>query len=259
MRYTLFLLVYFYNSIAMAQNYQVISSTEALRLVTEHSLQLTEQLAFNFAFIYCLPDDKFLIMPSCGKSKYSLIVDDETVLNEMIQNRYFPVPDSGLLFEKERDRIHNITQDISYYTNILSGKLQMDVEVKDDSAYFKLLTKALQKYTKHDIEYDEDFIVAIGIYTGEILRRRMGGIWAFRKERIMNPYWVPEVSMHDMGNNYHAGDCWIWVRLGEYMHRKGKFDVQKCIEYIGTWYSPLSDEDAESMRTRMKEVWWYPE
>jgi hypothetical protein len=221
-------LVLLINSAVMAQNVKSYEVKEVVWLLNKVdveglSLEDSEQLSFNLAFVYMLKDGKVVIIPSIGEK--GLLIQDESSYLEMLNKQHFPVEDDGSFFAPERHQIKEIKEDVSFYISQL--KVLGVHGLPDEQATLpalKELSTAINNYGKDRVI--NEFTVAIGIYLGEIVRRRIEGQWNFERQETLNPYWIPYIELNDKAS------VDIWESL--FYH----FKKRKKVSLVD-WYNEL--------------------
>ena len=183
----------------------------------------SEQLEFNGAFVFYLNDGRVLMASSDGL--IAILFDDKASFQKMLEAEDFPVQDPSSIFAAERRFVKTLNESIDEYIKRLNylGVYSMPQPDKVE-VQLRELSERINAVGKKKI--DRSAYVAIGILLGEIIRRKIDGMWLLQKEMSLNPYYVPYVRNRDGLQPLH------WKRLHEHWNRKRSVALDVLLKEI---------------------------
>jgi hypothetical protein len=207
----------------MSLVYEVMPVEKMFDDITDMNNQFIEQDSITLATVYKGNSGMYYLMPAVGH--YGIKANKETI-DSIIKSGIIPIePERLNLFEKEKNRLEKINDNVDYYLSDLNEKLQMSLttDKEIDTSLYKAINKKVKSLEPE--EAYRQFFVPLGVVVGEIVRKKVNGEWKLNKLYGYNPYYAPYVTIGS-NNNYLP-----WYKLADMLLNK-KFDIKRYIEEV---------------------------
>jgi len=176
---------------AQTQPYVVLSVQELNKIEERKQIDTFYQLDYNMTTVTIFKDGTATLFPGAGLGE-GLLFYDLKAMQRMIDERVFPVKGDGSFWEREKERVLQLNENIPYYCSKVSAFLGYDVELNTEKSYLKELTEAInQKFYNQKVK-DEEYLY-IAIYIGELIRIKNRGRWVLFPAYTLNMYYIPEI------------------------------------------------------------------
>lgn len=152
---------------------------------------LPEQLEFNDAFIYELPNDQILMHSNSGTE--ALIFDNEKLFMDALNKEEFPAPDPAGVFVEDRKYLKDPAKNLDVFLERIKrfGVIQWPTTIEHNIA-LEALSVGINNTGKENLS-DSD-LTAICVFFGELLRLEFNGKWVVYKESSLNPYYTIDIE-----------------------------------------------------------------
>ena len=211
------------NKSAAQVPYMALSVQELNKIEEKKKIDTFYQLDYNMATVTMFKDGTATLFPGGGLGE-GLLFYDLGVMKRMIEERVFPVMGDGSFWEKEKERVLRLNENIPYYCEKVSAFLGLEVQMSIEKEYLKKLTGAInQKFYNQKVE--DKMYLYLAIYIGELIRIKNKGKWILFPEYTLNVYYIPEIVVEKKS----YGPIWFVINrleLASYM----PLDVETIIE-----------------------------
>lgn len=184
---------------ASAQNFQVITSSSARKMMSEHEPVLIKKMERNDCSVFKLSSKQYIIFSN--ESKYSLSFDKLDKLKEIEKMKIYPV---GLETDDIREKEQQLILDVPNTVNSNVKELELKFEIKLNYSDVKILDSLDEKIVKLGIDnLTERDVFLISLYLDEFFRvNTEDTFWAIEKVYTLNTYWIPYLKRKDSKDEF---------------------------------------------------------
>jgi hypothetical protein len=176
---------------AQEQPYVALPVQELNKIEEQKQVDTFYQVDYNMATVTIFKDGTATLFPGAGLGE-GLLFYDLKLMQKMIEERVFPVKGDGSFWEKEKERVLQLNENIPYYCSKVSAFLGFDVSLNTGKDYLKKLTEVInQKFYNQKVK-DEEYLY-LAIYIGELIRIKSKSKWVLHPEYTLNIYYIPEI------------------------------------------------------------------
>lgn len=169
-------------------SYKILRNSELNDLMEQIGVKDVIQLEHNKASVTTLMDNSYVLFPAHGDR--GVLFYNQLELEEMIQNKTYPVNENPSFLEKEKTRILNLEHSIDYFMMELSESYKTEFKISQDKAYLDQLSKTIVERKRKPNEFE---INALSIYFSALMKDKVNGVWKYRPIYAFNVFYEPEV------------------------------------------------------------------
>lgn len=188
MKNTMSLILYFSNFLIFAQNTEMsfnLIETDKLQL---RSYRFINQIESNLSIVFSRPQGDFLVRPQ--KGAYSLLVDSEEMLKDIITNNNYP-------FLKDNESIYlegvqpiltdgKIINKDSILQIFYEEKINDDVILND-----QVLDSIERWFTSQSKQNQKKYFINLLVLFGQIFKNNTDALWTSETEYYFYPVQIP--------------------------------------------------------------------
>ena len=190
------------NTNSMNNCYIVKNQKELFDIIKKEKLDILSDSKtvskFRTSRAYYLDDGSIIIVPNVVYPKCDgLWIKNKLCFDQLLESDYLPVenPDKSFL-EFDKDRIVNISNSITYFTQYLNNRIGLQNLSVDKGNYKYYYDGVLKLYNSKN--YSPKDALALLIVAGEVLRIERNAKWVLKKEDgVFNPIYEPAILLDD--------------------------------------------------------------
>lgn len=147
----------------------------------------------NSAFVTLFKDGTAVISPPVLGGDEGLYFLDRETMKKMVASASYPVKGTGSFWEREKERILDLENQMPYFLEKLSKLFGMEVKVSQDIEYLGKLSQAITSTLKSKPKNRKDIHLMVGLYVAEVIRTRENARWGLFPLPSLNMAYEPEV------------------------------------------------------------------
>jgi hypothetical protein len=180
-------------------SYRILSTVKLNEIEEKKFAEIDSsyQVDYNKASVTIFKDKTAILFPGAGGGE-GILFNNVSEMEEMIKSRNFPVKGDGSFWEREKSRMLKLNSEIPYYCDKLSELLDFKVEITNDPVYLKELSRVVNNKVINS-KNSQELNNYLGIYIGELLRKKVNAKWRLFPRYTLNMYYLPELVN---GNTY---------------------------------------------------------
>jgi hypothetical protein len=184
---------------ALAQNFEVITSSLAKKMMTEHEPVLVEKMDRNNCYVYKIDSKGYLIYSPI--SMYSIFFKKLKSLESIQKIEHLPIEvETDDIRELEQEKLTNIPQHINSYINELETKFNLNLSDFSNVEIINQLDNKIYEFGIDNLSERDVFIISL--YLDEFFRKNTDTYWAIEKVYTLKTYWIPYLKRKESNKEY---------------------------------------------------------